>query len=791
MPISKGLGARVQRLEDDRLLTGQTQYLDAVSFPGMLHVAFLRSSDAHADLISIDTDEAEALDGVAAIMLPEEANSLCKPLKTPRPSMEPFVVNQSPSYPVMADKRIRFVGEILAAVVADDRYIAEDAIELMFAETEPREALANIDAAMADGADLLHEGLKDNRFSFLNIPAGDVDGIFEKADHVVDASFKTNRICASPMENRAVVANVDKATGRLNVWTSTQVPHMVRTVLAELLEIPEGQVRVIAPDVGGGFGLKCHVFAEELIVAALAWKMKRPIKWQEDRRENYTASFHAQEEQVDISVAVTSDGILQAIKTNFVSDGGAYTAYPFTPAAEPGMAASASANGYKFQAISASGTAVMTNKSTSSVCRGVGFPISVFAIEHTMDKVAAVLGMDPVELRLKNIVGRDDYPYQTPMGVTYDSGSLKESLEQAVELIDYQAFRKEQEQARKEGRYLGIGFAPFMEITGYGKDALSGAGIANLVSTHDSARIQIDADGSISVYVGTLSHGQSHATTYAQLVSEVLKVPYEMVRIYDGDTDTAPVGSGTWGSRSAVAGGGAVLQASRKVLDRTRQMAAHLLQAKPDEIEVIDGGDYRVIGGSGGTVSFQTIARAAVYENNVPDGFEPTLDAQSAYPSPSPYTNATHVAIVEVDPATGQVDVLRYAVSEDCGTMINPMVVDGQIIGGVVQGIGAACFEHIQYDEYGQILTGSMMDYLMPTAPEIPEFTLGHMETPSQKSEAGIKGMGEGGAIGPRAAVSNAVSDALKPLIGWREMKQLPITPQRIFDMLQEGKGND
>jgi aerobic carbon-monoxide dehydrogenase large subunit len=791
MPISKGLGARVQRLEDDRLLTGRTEYLDSVSFPDMLHVAFLRSSDAHADLLSVDVSEALEIEGVETILSAEEANALCKPLKTPRASFEPIITHQSPSYPVMADKRIRFVGEILAAVVAKDRYVAEDAVEVIYAETEPREALSSIDKALAEGAEVLHAGLNDNRFYHGDMPVGDVEGIFSRADHIVEGSYKTNRICASPMENRAVVATVDAVTGRLTVWTSTQVPHMVRTVLAELLEMPEGNIRVIAPDVGGGFGLKCHVFPEELIIAALAWKLKRPVKWQEDRRENYTASYHAQEEQVDVSIAVSAEGQLQAIKTKFVSDGGAYTAYPFTPGAEPSMAAAGSANGYKFQALHAVGTAVITNKSTSSVCRGVGFPISVFGIEHTIDKVASVLGMDPVELRRRNLLARADFPYQTPIGTTYDSGSLLETLEQAVELIDYDAFREEQAEARKDGRYLGIGFAPFMELTGYGKDSLSGAGIDNLVSTHDSARIKVDPDGSISVYVGTLSHGQGHATTYAQLVSEVLKVPYEVVRVFDGDTDSAPVGSGTWGSRSAVAGGGAVLQASKKVLEKCRLMAGHLLQADPADVEVTDGGDYRVAGGSGGTVSFQTIARAAVYENNVPDGFEPTLDSRSAYPSPSPYTNATHVAVVEVDVATGQVDILRYAVSEDCGTMINPMVIDGQIIGGVVQGIGAACLEDIQYDEYGQLLTGSMMDYLLPTAPEVPEFALGHMETPSPKSEAGIKGMGEGGAIGPRAAVSNAVSDALIPLIGWQEMTQLPITPQRIFDLLKEGRRND
>lgn len=789
MPVMKSIGARVQRLEDDRLLTGRTEFVDSIRFPNMLDVAFLRASDAHADINSIEAEEAAKLDGVVSIMLPDEANGLCAAIRTPRPSLEPIIMHRTPNYPVMADGRIRFVGEILAAVVAENRYIAEDAVELMYADVEPRQVLADINQSLAPDAEPVHPNWDDNRFYDGNLDLSQADEVFAVADHVIEANYKTNRICASPMETRGVVAKVDEITGRLTVWTSTQVPHLVRAVLAELLSIPEGDIRVVAPDVGGGFGLKCHVFPEELIVAALACKLKRPIRWIEDRRENLVASYHAQEEQISVALALSKEGDLQGIRTKFVSDGGAYTAYPFTPAAEPSMAASGSANGYRVPAIHAMGTAVVTNKATSSVCRGVGFPVSVFAVEHTIEKACKKLGLDPVEFRLKNLLSRADFPYRTPVGAAYDSGSIRETLQQAVELVDYKAFREEQARARAEGRYLGIGFAPFMELTGYGKDSIAGAGLDAMVSTHEAARIKVDPDGSISVYVGTLSHGQGHATTYAQLVADVLKVPYEEVRVYDGDTDLAPIGSGTWGSRSAVAGGGAVLIAARRVRDRALQVAAHLLQSEASSVILDEDGQYKT--SSGAAVSFKSIARAAVYENNVPEGFEPSLDANSSYAVPSPYTNATHVAIVEIDPHQCQMKILKYAVSEDCGTMINPMIVDGQIIGGVVQGIGAACFEHHQYDEYGQILTGSYMDYLLPTAPEVPDILIGHMETLSPKSEGGIKGMGEGGAIGPRAAIANAVSDALEPLIGWQEVRELPISPQRIFEMLKEWRAHD
>ncbi|MEE9254447.1 MAG: molybdopterin cofactor-binding domain-containing protein, partial [Pseudomonadales bacterium] len=655
---------------------------------------------------------------------------------------------------------------------------------LVAVNTEPLPAVVNIEGALAEDAPLLHEGWEDNRLYQANMQSGEVDAAFAEADLVVEAEYETNRHCAASLEGRAVLAAFDAVSKRLTVWSSTQIPHMIRTKLAELLDFPERNLRVIAPDVGGGFGLKCHIFPEELIIAALALELGRPVKWVEDRREHYTASLHAKEESVKVSIALNRNGEIRGLDARFASDAGAYAGFPFTPSSEPSMAAMACVGPYKIRAVRTEAMAVCTNKSTSSVCRGVGLPISVFAVEHTLDKAAAELGIDPVELRRRNLLARDDFPYVTPYGARYDSGSPRESLEQVAELIDCDEFRREQASAREEGHYLGIGFASMIELTTFGRDVMAGGGWGKNVTTHDAAYVRVDPDGSVTLSVGTHSHGQSHETTFSQLVSSVLGCPMENVRFVQGDTDQTPFGGGTWGSRSAVAGGGAVLRATTKVRDKAIRVAAHLMEASPEDVELNEDGDFELKGAPVRHVTLKEVARAVVYEGDVPDGEEPTLEAMSAYQAPSPYSNATHAAVVEVDPGTGQVKLLRYAVSEDCGRMINPMVVDGQVLGGVVQGLGSVLFEHHQYDEYGQLMTATMMDYLMPTAPGIPPITIGHLETPSPISEGGIKGMGEGGAVAPLGAIANAVSDALVPLIGWQSVGELPITPERIYEML-------
>ncbi|MEM7017261.1 MAG: xanthine dehydrogenase family protein molybdopterin-binding subunit [Pseudomonadota bacterium] len=790
MSITQGVGARVQRVEDDRYLQGHTNFIDGLMLPRMQHVAFVRSADAHALIKEVQIDEALKEPGVSHIMTAEEANQRCLPIRAERRGGGRGTPYQHTDYPVMANGKIRFVGEILAAVVAEDRYVAEDAVEQVFVDVEALTAVVNVEQAMAADAVLVHDELENNRHFHTKAENGDVDGAFAAAAHVVRTEFHTNRHCASPMETRAVVANYDQVEDRLVIWSSTQMPHMIRTKLSDLLQFPEHKIRVIAPDVGGGFGLKCHIYPEELILAALALKLKRPVKWVEDRQENYLAGFHAKEEYIKLGLAFDEAGKITAIDAGFYGDGGAYTSYPFTPAAEPQMAAGACTGPYKIPLVRSEGMALYTNKSTLSVCRGVGLPIVNYALEQSMDRAAAEIGIDPVELRRRNLIQSDDFPYRTPNFLLYDSGDPTASLDQVLDLMGYDALRQEQASSRAEGRYIGIGLSSMIETTTYGKDILAPFGKSDHVALYDSATVRVDPDGGITLSVGTHSHGQGHATTYAQLVASELGCELSDIRFVQGDTDQTPYGSGTWGSRSIVAGGGAVLKASQQIKEKAMKVAAHLLEVSDADVYLTDDGEFALQGVPEKKLTRAEVARAAVFETNLPPGMDAGLEITASNTPQSPFTIATHLAVVEVDPGTGEVKLIKYGVSEDCGRMVNPMVVEGQIMGGVVQGIGSVMFEHHRYDEYGQLTTATMADYLMPTAPEVPNLDIAHMETPSPFSEGGIKGMGEGGAVAPMGAITNAVSDALVPLLGsWQPIDQLPITPQNIFERLNGQTG--
>lgn len=784
MGITQGMGARVQRVEDDRYLQGRTSFIDSLQLPRMLSVAFIRSPYAHAKLLSLDVDEAQNMPGVHHVMTNTEANELCLPIRADRDSFEPYFYYHAVDYPVMANQKIRYVGEILAAVVADDRYKAEDAAELVFPDVDILPVVAGVEAAMADDAPLVHDELGHNRHYFSQRPSPEVDDAMANAHVVVKNTYRTNRHCASPMETRAVVANYNRADDRLEVWTSSQMPHMVRTKLSDFLNFPEHKIRVVAPDVGGGFGLKCHIFPEEVILAALALKLKRPVKWIEDRQENYIGAFHAKDEVINLAMSFDSEGLITGIDASFHADGGAYTSFPFTPVAEPSMASSAVSGPYKVPAIKTEALAAYTNKSSLSVCRGVGLPIVNYALEHSIDEAADQLGLDPAEIRRRNLVSAGDFPFRAPTGATFDSGDPVASLDQVLEVIGYESLREEQKVAAAEGRYLGIGISSMMETTTYGKDIMSPMGKSEYVAVYETATLRVDPDGGLTLSVATHSHGQSHATTYRQLVAGVIGCDIDDIRFVQGDTDQTPYGSGTWGSRSAVSAGGAVLKAATQVRDKAMRFAAHMLEAAEEDVTLTDEGEFALSGAPTMKLSLAEIARAAVYHTVIPPGEDAGLEATASHAPDSPYTVATHVAVVEVDADTGKVDVLRYAVSEDCGRMINPMVVEGQVMGGVVQGIGSVMFEHLIYDEDCQMVTATMADYLMPTAPEMPNVEIAHMETPSPISEGGIKGMGEGGAVAPYGAVCNAVSDALKQIDRWQPITQLPITPQRVFEML-------
>jgi carbon-monoxide dehydrogenase large subunit len=557
---------------------------------------------------------------------------------------------------------------------------------------------------------------------------------------------------------------------------------VLRSNLAVVLNFPEHHIRVVAPDVGGGFGPKAHVFAEEVIVAFLARRLGRPVKWIEDRRENLSASLHAKHQIVQAELALKKDGTILGVKGRFLSDVGAYSAYPWGSALEAGHAASALPGPYKIPAFRFEALAIVTNKTSLGAYRGVGLPIAVLVMERLLDLAAQKLGLDVAEIRLRNMIRKEDHPYTTIIGAEIESGSHQESLRKALEMLGYNEFRAEQQRSREQGRYIGAGFGCYVEGTAPSSQAWKAMGLP--AAGYESATVRMDMTGKVTVFVGTHSHGQSHETTFAQVAADELGVPLADVRVIHGDTTAVPYGWGTWGSRSAVTGGGATMIASRKVREKILRVASRLSEVPADDLELTEG-VVRRKQGDVVLIPIKEIARQVLYGQAT--GEEPGLEATSHYePPPATYANATHLATVEVDIETGQIKLLRYIVVEDCGTIINPMVVDGQIQGGVAQGIGTALYEHAIYDENGQFLTGTLMDYLIPTAVDVPRVEIGHIESPSPYTPGGIKGMGEGGAIAPPAAIVNAVVDALSPFNV--RLSDIPLTPERVLTAIERAQ---
>ena len=778
MPTVRPFGASVKRVEDPRFLVGRAQYVDDLKLPEMVSIAFVRSQHAHARITSIDVSKALELPGILRVLTGEEVAKVCDPIRVEWGKGKLPVEYKACDFHAIAVKKVCFVGDIVAAVVGTSRYVAEDGAELVEVDYDPLEPVLDPEKAMEKGATLVHEEWGDNVMLRSTIKNGDVDKAFKDADVTVKGRFQMNRHCAAPMEGRAVMAHHDRANDKMTVWTSTQMPHMVRTKLAEYTNYPEHKITVIGPDVGGGFGLKCHIFPEELICSLLTRELGRPVKWIEDRRENLYGSYHAKDEICYVELACKKDGTILGIKAKFIGDVGAYTSYPWTPSFEPLQAALATPGPYKISNVHMDALAVATTKTTSSVYRGVGLPAAQYTMEHILDLAASKLGIDPADIRRKNIMCKADFPCVSATGLDYDSATPLESLEMALKMVGYDKFRKEQVEARKKGTYLGIGISAMIEMTTFGFDYWRAAGLKS-VTGYESAHIRVDPSGGVTLAMGTFGHGQGHPTVFAQLVADGIGCEVKDVTFLQGDTSSTPYGWGTWGSRSAVAGGGAVIKAAEKVREKMFRVAANLLEVSPGDLELIDG-KVQVKGVPSKAMTVKEIAKATVYTAEIPDDEEPGLEASYYYKAPTPYANSTHIAVVEVDPETGAVKFRRFIVVEDCGKMINPMIVDGQIAGGVAQGIGLAMYEHLQYDESGQILTTSLMDYLIPSACDVPHMEYGHLETPCPVSVGGIKGMGEGGTVAPPPAIANAIADALSPF-GWKTIDKLPMSPEIVF----------
>jgi carbon-monoxide dehydrogenase large subunit len=754
-------GAPVRRLEDARLLRGVGRFVDDLVLPRMLHLVFVRSPHAHATIRAVDTRAASALDGVVAVLTARELAGIVRPLA---PRLDGPGFTPTPWTP-LADGEARFAGEPVAAVVAESAGVAADAREATSVDYEPRAAVVTVEAALAAGDVIVRRAGS----------RGDVDAAFASAVCVVRETFTHGRCAASPMEPRGVVADWDGET--LTVWASSQTPRVLRGALATALALPESRVRVIVPDVGGGFGLKVQVFPEDVVVAAAARRLGRPVKWIEERRDNLAAGSHAREQRMEAEIALDARGRVLALRARVVSDAGAYHVFPLTQALEPLGSAMIMPGPYLTPAYAWEAIAVRTNKSPLGAYRGVGMTMGAFVMERLLDLAAERLALDPAEIRRRNVIPRDAYPFTSASGFQYDSGDFPKALEAALAAADYDGLRRAQAAARAEGRLVGVGISCYTEFTGMGSAVFRGRGM-NDVPGIEAATITMDPDGAVRCALSFPSQGQGHATAVAQVVADRLGVALERVRLVPLDTQAAPVGSGTFGSRAAVAFGGTIMVAADVVADKLRALAASRLEASAADIVLADG-SAAVRGAADHRIAIAELARLAYSppSGGLPPALPPGLEATIYFDPPGQaFSGAVHVAAVELDRATGRIEVTRYVVVEDCGPIINPLLVEGQIHGAVAQGLGEALLEELVYDDAGQLLTATLMDYALPTAASIPALEIGHLETPSPRMPGGFKGMGEGGTIGAPAALANAVADAVRPAA----VTRLPLRAERF-----------
>jgi carbon-monoxide dehydrogenase large subunit len=762
MPISKTVGARIKRREDPTLVRGLGQYVGDVRLPGTLHVAILRSPYAHARLKNIDVAAARRHPGAVAVVTGAELRDQIGTI--PTTADNPTL--RIPKHYVLAIDKVCYVGEGIAAVVAENRYTARDALDLIQVDYEPLPTVTDAEKALTPDSPVLHSEWPDNTAFHWEQAQGDLDSAFKQADTVVKQKLVHQRLAPIAIEGRGVLAS-HAADHMLTVWSSTQIPHLLKTHLADMLRWPPERVRVIAPEVGGGFGSKLNVYAEEALLGYLALKLDRPVKWIEDRTENMRATIHGRGQVGEVEAAVKKDGTILGLKYKAVADIGAYHQL-FTPAIPPftGLMLSGC---YKIPAIGLEVTAAFTNKMSTDAYRGAGRPEATYVIERLMDRIAHELGLDPVAVREKNFPQPGEFPFKTATGLTYDSGNYQLALTKALSLADYDNLRREQTRLRRRGRYLGIGVSTYVEICAMGP------------GFWEYGKVEMDADGKVKVFSGASPHGQGQKTSFAQIVADQLGVPLQDIEVVHGDTAAVPKGTGTFGSRATAVGGIAVYQAAEKVREKARELGAHLLEADADDL-VFSEGLFTVKGVPRKALTIQQIARQARAAKNLPAGIESTLSADSTFePDNFTFPFGAHICVVEVDPETGHVEIKQYVAVDDCGKVINPLLVDGQVQGGIVQGLGQALYEGLVYDEKGQLMNGSLMHYAVPRAASAPRLQLARTETPTPVNPLGIKGIGEAGTIGSTPAIVNAVVDALAPF-GVSHI-DMPLTPQKIWSM--------
>ncbi|PKK12768.1 xanthine dehydrogenase family protein molybdopterin-binding subunit [Thermomonospora sp. CIF 1] len=779
--VRREIGSPRRRTEDARLITGRTQWTDNLQLPGMCHVAFLRSPHAHARITHVDVSEALERPGVIAAFsgadfAAEQGGLPCA-----------WVVTEDmkhPEHPPMAVERVRYVGEPVACVVARDRYAAADALEAIDVDYEPLPVVTDMERALADGADLVHEELGTNASYTWTFENGDIDAALRDAPVLLERRYVQQRLIPTAMEPRAVVCAPDG--DGFTLWSATQIPHILRLMLATVTGIPEHRLRVIAPDVGGGFGSKLQVYGEEVLALLLARRLGRPVKWTESRSEGNLAVHHGRDQIQRLTLAAEQDGTIRGLKVELLADMGAYLML-VTPGV-PLLGAFMFNGIYKMDAYSFTCTGVFTNKTPTDAYRGAGRPEATFAIERLMDELAAELGLDPIEVRRRNWIRHEEFPYETIAGLTYDSGNYEAATERALQLLEYDKLRAEQADRRKRGDtvQLGIGVSTYTEMCGLAPSRVLGS-LSYGAGGWEHASVRVLPSGKVEVVTGSSAHGQGHETAWAQITADRLGVPFEDVRVLHGDTSVSPKGMDTYGSRSLAVGGIALVNACDKVIDKARKVAAHLLEASEEDVEFTDGG-FRVRGVPGEAKTLQEVAAAAFAAHDLPEGMEPSLDADATFdPENFSFPHGTHLCAVEVDTETGFVRIRSYVAVDDVGRVVNPLIVEGQVHGGLAQGIAQALYEEAVYDEAGNLTTTTMADYLIPSAADLPDFTTDRTETPATTNPLGVKGVGEAGTIAATPAVVNAIVDALRPY-GVRDVP-MPCTPERVWRALNPQGG--
>jgi carbon-monoxide dehydrogenase large subunit len=771
------VGKARTRKEDARLITGQTNWTDNITLPGLVHVAFLRSPNAHARITSVSVDEARKAPGVFAAYSGADFADEQGSLPCAWPVTEDIVI---PDHPPMAIDTVRYAGEIVAAVVARDRYAAADALELIDVEYEALEPVLDMEAALQPGSPKVHDaGNKSFTWTFEN---GDLAAAFDNAPVVLERTYRQQRLIPSAMEPRAVVAA--GVGGEYTLWSATQIPHVLRVMLALVTGIPEQNLRVVAPDVGGGFGSKLQVTAEEVLSLLITRKLGRPVKWTESRSEGNVAVHHGRDQLQRIRIAAEADGTIRGLDVDLLADMGAYLML-VTPGV-PLLGAFMFNAIYKMSAYRFNCTGVFTTKTPTDAYRGAGRPEATYAIEHIMDDLAAHLGIDPLELRERSWIKHEEFPYTTIAGLTYDSGNYEAATALARSMFHYDELRREAAERAAAGAKvrLGVGVSTFTEMCGLAPSRVLGS-LSYGAGGWESASIRMLPTGKVEVVTGSSAHGQGHETAWSQIVADQLGVPFEDVRVLHGDTQVAPKGMDTYGSRSLTVGGTAVVLACGKVREKARIIAAGLLEVAPEDLEWSDG-RWSVRGDPDQGKGIAEIALATFAAHNLPDGVEPSLDSDATYdPDNFSFPHGTHLCAVDVDTETGMVKIRSYVAVDDIGHVINPLIVDGQVHGGLAQGIAQALYEEAAYDSSGNLITASLADYLIPSAADLPTFTTARTETPSTGNPLGVKGVGEAGTIASTPAVVNAVVDALRPF-GVTDVP-MPCTPERVWRAIQEG----